>query len=89
VLGLANQQLFSHIYRNEITWNIAYQNPGMVLNEQGSCRHLHGDALYLDWDTVLNEQGSDRCILSDALHRRLGVVKNKQEFSHLTQKYGG
>jgi hypothetical protein len=49
-----------------------YQNPGMVLNEQGSCRHPLGDAPYLDMDTVL--------------HRRPGVVKNEQGFSYLTRR---
>jgi hypothetical protein len=63
-----------------------YRNPGMVLNGQGSGRHPHGDAPYLDLDTVLNEQGSGRRILSDTLHRRPGVVKNKQESSHLTRR---
>jgi hypothetical protein len=51
-----------------------YQNPGMVLNGQGSGRHPLNDASYLDLDTVLNEQGLSRHILSDALHRRPGVV---------------
>jgi hypothetical protein len=32
-----------------------YQNPGMVLNGQGSGCHPLGDASYLDLDTVLNE----------------------------------
>jgi hypothetical protein len=57
----------------------------MVLNGQGSGHHPFGGAPYLDLDTVLSEQGSGRHILSDALHRRLGVVKNEQEFSHLTR----
>jgi hypothetical protein len=34
----------------------SYQNPGMVLNGQGSGRHPLNDASYLDLDTVLNEQ---------------------------------
>jgi hypothetical protein len=54
-----------------------YQNPGMVLNGQGSDRHPLGGALYLDLDTVLSEQGSGRRILSDAVHRRSGVMKNE------------
>jgi hypothetical protein len=55
----------------------SYQNPGMVLNGQGSgCRPL-GDAPYLDLDTVLNKQGSGHRILSDVLHRRPGVMKNE------------
>jgi hypothetical protein len=33
----------------------SYQNPGMMLNGQGSGRHPLGDVLYLDLDTVLNE----------------------------------
>jgi hypothetical protein len=63
-----------------------YQNPGMVLNGQGSGRHPLGDASYLDLDTVLNEQGSGHRILSDVLHRRPGVVKNEQGSSHLTRR---
>jgi hypothetical protein len=63
-----------------------YQNPGMVLNGQGSGRHPLGDALYLDLDTVLNEQGSGHRIFSGALHRRPGVVKNEQGSSHLTRR---
>jgi hypothetical protein len=57
--------------------DVTYQNPGMVLNGQGSGRHPLGGAPYLDLDTVLNEQGSGRRILSDALHRYPGVVKNE------------
>jgi hypothetical protein len=64
----------------------SYQNPGMVLNGQGSDRHPLGDAAYLDLDTVLNKQGSGRRILSGALHHRPGVVKNKQESSYLTRR---
>jgi hypothetical protein len=63
-----------------------YQNPGMVLNGQGSGCHPLGDASYLDLDMVLNEQGSGHRILSDTLHRRPGVVKNEQGSSHLTQR---
>jgi hypothetical protein len=51
-----------------------------------SGRYPLGGAPYLDLDTVLSEQGSDRRILSDALHHRPGVVKNKQESSHLTRR---
>jgi hypothetical protein len=64
----------------------SYQNPGMVLNGQGSGRHPLGDAMYLDLDTVLNEQRSSHRILSDALHRRPGVVKNEHGSSHLTRR---
>jgi hypothetical protein len=56
----------------------------MVLNAQGPSHHPLDGAPYLDLNTVLSRQGSDRRILNDALHRRKGVVKNKQEFSHLT-----
>jgi hypothetical protein len=56
-----------------------YQNPGMMLNGQGPGRHPLGDTPYLDLDMVLNEQESGR------LHRRPNVVKNEQEFSHLTR----
>jgi hypothetical protein len=63
-----------------------YQNPGMVLNGQGPGRHPLGNTPYLDLNTVLNEQGSGHRILSDALHRRPGVVKNEQEFLHLTRR---
>jgi hypothetical protein len=42
----------------------AYQNPGMVLNGQGSGRHPLDNAAYLHLDTVLNEKGSGRRILS-------------------------
>jgi hypothetical protein len=62
-----------------------YQNPGMVLNEQGSGRYPLSDVPYLDLDTVLNEQGSGCCILSDVLHRRPGVVKNEKGSLHLTR----
>jgi hypothetical protein len=65
-----------------------YQNPDMVLNEQGAGHHPLGDTPYLDLDTVLNKQGSGRRILSDALHRHPGVVKNEQGSSHLTQRMG-
>jgi hypothetical protein len=71
--------------RNPLS-DASYQNPGMVLNEQGSSRHPLGDALYLDLDTVLNEQGSGRRILNDALQRRSGAVKNEQGSSHLTRR---
>jgi hypothetical protein len=57
----------------------------MVLNAQGPSHHPLDGAPYLDLNTVLSRQGSDRRILNDALHRRKGVVKNKQEFSHLTR----
>jgi hypothetical protein len=63
-----------------------YRNPGMVLNGQGSGRHILGDASYLDLDTMLNEQGSSRRILSDTLHHCPGVVKNEQVSSHLTRR---
>jgi hypothetical protein len=53
-----------------------YQNPGMVLNEQGPGRHPLGGTLYLDLDTLLNVQGSGHHILSGTLHRRPGVLKN-------------
>jgi hypothetical protein len=56
-----------------------YRNPGMVLNGQGSDRHLLGGASYLDLDTMLNEQGSGRRILSDALHHRPGAGENVME----------
>jgi hypothetical protein len=65
--------------------NVSYQNPGIVLNGQGSGRHPLGGALYLDLDTVLNKQGSGHRILSDALHCYPGVVKNEQGSSHLTR----
>jgi hypothetical protein len=64
----------------------SYQNPGMVLNGEGSGYHPLGGASYLDLDTVLNEQGSGHRILSDALHSRPSVVKNKQGSSHLTRR---
>jgi hypothetical protein len=32
-----------------------YRNPGMLLNGQGSDRHLFGDTSYLDLDTLLSE----------------------------------
>jgi hypothetical protein len=51
----------------------------MVLNGQGSDRHLLGGASYLDLDTMLNEQGSGRRILSDALHHRPGAGENVME----------
>jgi hypothetical protein len=41
-----------------------YQNPGMILNGQGSGCHPLGNTAYLDLDTVLNEKGSGRRILS-------------------------
>jgi hypothetical protein len=63
-----------------------YQNPGMVLNGQGSGRHPLGGTSYLDLDTMLSEQGSGRRILNDALHRLPGVVKNEQASSHLTRR---
>jgi uncharacterized lipoprotein NlpE involved in copper resistance len=65
--------------------DVSYRNPDMVLNGQGSGRHLLGDATYLDLDTGLNELGLGRHILSDALHRRSVVVQNEQESSHLTR----
>jgi hypothetical protein len=40
--------------RNPLS-DASYQNPGMMLNGQGSGRHPLGDAPYLDLDTVLNE----------------------------------
>jgi hypothetical protein len=58
----------------------------MVLNGQGPSHHPLDGASYLDLNTVLSGQGSDRRILSDALHCRKGVVKNKQDFSHLTRR---
>jgi hypothetical protein len=63
-----------------------YGNSGMVLNGQESGSHPLGGVPYLDLDTVLNEQGSSRHILSDTLHGHPGVVKNKQESSHLTRR---
>jgi hypothetical protein len=45
-----------------------YQNPGMVLNEQGPGRHPLSDAPSLDLEPVISEQGSGRRILSGALH---------------------
>jgi hypothetical protein len=54
-----------------------YQNPGMVLNEQGPGHHSLGGAPYLDLNTVLSEQGLGHRILSDAIHHRSGVVKNE------------
>jgi hypothetical protein len=71
--------------RNHLN-DTSYQNPGMVLNGQGTGHHPLGGASYLDLYTVLSEQGLDRRILSDALHRRLGVVKNEQGSSHLTRQ---
>jgi hypothetical protein len=40
--------------RNPLS-DVTYQNPGMVLNGQGSGRHPLDGASYLDLDTVLNE----------------------------------
>ena len=71
--------------RNPLS-DVPYQNPGMVLNGQGSGCHPLGDAPYLDLDTVLSEQRSSRRILSDALHRCPGIVKNEQGSSHLTRR---
>jgi hypothetical protein len=63
-----------------------YQNPGMVLNEQGPGHHSLGGVPYLDLNTVLSEQGLGHRILNDALHRHSGVVKNEQACSHLTRR---
>ena len=52
------------------------QNPGMVINEQGSGRHPR-DAPCHNLDTVLSEQGSGRRILSGAPYRCSGVVQNE------------
>jgi hypothetical protein len=41
--------------RNSLS-DTPYQNPGMMLNGQGSGRHPFGGASYLDLNTVLNEQ---------------------------------
>jgi hypothetical protein len=71
--------------RNPLS-DVPYQNPGMVLNGQGSCHHPLGGAPHLDLDTLLSEHGSSHRILSDALHRRPGVVKNEQGSSHLTRR---
>jgi hypothetical protein len=65
--------------------NASYRNPGMMLNGQGSGRHLLGGTPYLDLDTILNEQEFGHRILTDTLHRRSGVVKNEQGSSHLTR----
>ena len=62
-----------------------YQNPGMVLNEQGPGRHP-SDAPCRDLGMVSSDQGSGRCILSGALHRCPGVVKNEQGSSHLSRR---
>jgi hypothetical protein len=40
--------------RNPLS-DVLYQNPGMVLNGQGSGRHPLSGASYLDLDTVLSE----------------------------------
>jgi hypothetical protein len=40
--------------RNPLS-DASYRNPGMVLNGQGSGRHLLGSASYLDLDVVLSE----------------------------------
>jgi hypothetical protein len=71
--------------RNPLS-DVPYQNPGMMLNVQGSGHHPLGGAPYLDLDMVLSEQGSSRRILSDVLHHRPGVVKNEQESLHLTRQ---
>jgi hypothetical protein len=63
-----------------------YQNPGMVLNEQGPGRHPLSDAPSLDLEPVISEQGSGRRILSGALHRRPGVVENEQGSLHLPRR---
>jgi hypothetical protein len=75
----------NHWGRNPLS-DTPYQNPGMVLNGEGSGHHPLGGAPYFDLDTVLNEQGSGHRILSDALHSRPDVVKNKQGSSHLTRR---
>ena len=62
-----------------------YQNPGMVLNGQGSGRHSLGDVPCRDLGMVSSDQGLGRHFLSGALHRRPGVVKNEQGSSHLSR----
>jgi hypothetical protein len=63
-----------------------YQNPGMVLNEQGPGRHPLSDAPPLDLELVISEQGSGRRILSGALLLRPGVVENEQGSLHLPRR---
>jgi hypothetical protein len=63
-----------------------HQNPGVVLNGQGSGRHLLSGASYCDPGTMKNEQGSGHRNLSGMLHLRPGVVKNEQGSSHFPRR---
>jgi hypothetical protein len=63
----------------------SYQNPDMVIREQGSCRHRLSGASCRNPNMMISERGQDRHHISDVLHRRPDIVSNEQESSHLTR----